>query len=367
MQNPTKPKMAVISATNHYNERAKEIINFHKNEYDVTYVTSDFDHIRKERYKCNVENSVQLHVIAYYKNISVERIMSHILFSVKTLFLLMKIKPEKVYAEIPNNTLALTMSLYKLFSKCELIFDVFDMWPESFPNKSQNVLFKIAMDGWRWTRNGFLKNADQVWIECDYYRELLALQGIDIPMQTHYLVKTAKPLKMNFQIETEKMNIVYVGSINNVTDVNLIVDLLAKIQQKQDVVLHLVGAGETLDDLTKRLREKNVEVICYGIVYEQNELQCIFDKCSFAINIIKEDLAIGITMKSVTYFMGGMPILNTVPGDTEKFVKQENVGVNIYRENLDDSIDCILALSVEDVCQMKHNAVALYEKKFYQA
>lgn len=359
--------MVVISATNHYKERAKEVIEAYKEEYDVTYITSDFAHIQKEKFVCDVENSIQLHVIPYYKNISVSRILSHCIFSIKAFFLLMKIKPAKVYAEIPNNTLAMSMSLYKLFSKCELTFDIFDMWPESFPNKSQNALFKIAMGGWRWTRNGFLKNADEVWIECDYYRELMGEQGIHVPMETHYLKNTSTPKKINANIDTDKIDICYVGSINNVTDLDLIVTLLGKIQEKKNVVLHLVGAGETLDLLAECLREKQVEVICYGIVYDQNQLQAIFDKCSFAINMIKEDLAIGVTMKSVTYFLGGVPILNTVPGDTERFVDTKQVGINIDREHLEETVNQIIDCSTDEILKMKHNATALYEEVFYSA
>lgn len=362
-----RKKMVVISATNHYKERAKGIIEKHKADYDVTYVTSDFAHIPKEKFVCDVENSIQLHVIPYYKNISVSRILSHCIFSLKAFFLMMKLKPEKVYAEIPNNTLAMSMSLYKFFSKCELTFDIFDMWPESFPNKSQNALFKIAMGGWRWTRNGFLKNADEVWIECDYYRELMNQQGIHVPMETHYLKNTSLPKDIHANIDSDRIDICYVGSINNVTDVDLMVSLLGKIQEQKKVVFHLVGAGESLDILAQRLRQNQVEVICYGIVYNQNELQAIFDKCSFGINMIKDDLAIGVTMKSVTYFLGGVPIINTVPGDTQKFVDDRLVGINVKRELIDETVKEIIDCPVDKIIEMKKNAVSLFVEVFYDA
>jgi hypothetical protein len=180
---------------------------------------------------------------------------------------MMKLKPEKVYAEIPNNTLAMVTSLYKKFSKCELIFDVFDMWPESFPNKPKNVVFRTAMSVWRWTRNAFLKNADEIWIECDYYRELLEGQGILLPMKTYYLRNTSVPKKMDINLKENQIDICYVGSINNITDLDCMVSLLGKLQKRKKVVVHLVGAGESLALLTQRFKEKGIEVICYGIVY----------------------------------------------------------------------------------------------------
>lgn len=357
--------MVVISATNHYKERAKEIIEMNQNDYDVIYVTSDFAHIQKEKFICDVENSIQLHVTPYYRNISIKRMWSHCIFSFKAFFLMMKLKPKKVYAEIPNNTLAMAMSFYKKFSKCELIFDVFDMWPESFPNKPENVAFRMAMRVWRWTRNGFLKNADEIWIECDYYRELLENQGIVLPMKTYYLRNTSIPKKMDINISENQIDICYVGSINNITDLDCMVSLLGKLQERKKVVVHLVGVGESLELLTQRFKEKGIKVICYGIVYDQNKLQTIFDKCSWGINMIKDDLAIGITMKSVTYFLGGVPILNTVPGDTERFVENRNVGININRTSLEETVDKIMCLTQNDIVEMKQNAVRLYQDVFY--
>ena len=361
----SKQKMVVISATNHYKERAKGIIEAHQADYDVTYVTSDFAHIQKEKFVCDVKNSIQLHVLPYFKNISISRVLSHCIFSLKAFFLMMKLKPEKIYAEIPNNTLAMSMSFYKKISKCELIFDIFDMWPESFPNKPQNALFQMGMAGWRWTRNGFLKNADVVWIECDYYRELMEKQGIHVPMETHYLKNTSIPKKIDASISENQIDICYVGSINNITDLDLMVALLGKLQQRKKVVFHLVGAGESLEILAQRLKEEQVEVICYGIVYDQDELQAIFDKCSFGINMIKDDLAIGVTMKSVTYFLGGVPILNSVQGDTDRFVENRKVGINVNRNGIEETVDKITGLTKEEILEMKQNAVRLYQEVFY--
>lgn len=361
----SRKKMVVISATNHYKERAKEIIEANQADYDIIYVTSDFAHIEKEKFVCDVKNAIQLHVLPYYKNISIRRMLSHCIFSFKVFFLMRKIKPEKVYAEIPNNTLAMTLSWYKKLSKCELIFDIFDMWPESFPNKPQNAFFKVAMKVWRWARNGFLKNADELWIECNYYREVLKEQGIDIPMETRYLRNSAIPKEINANIREDQLDICYVGSINNITDIDLMITLLREIQKRKKVVFHLVGAGESLDLLANKLREHEVEVICYGIVYDQNELQKIFDQCSWGINMIKDDLAIGVTMKSVTYFLGGVPILNTVPGDTQGFIDDRNVGIHVNRASIEETVDKIMQLTQKDIVEMKQNAVRLYRDVFY--
>ena len=44
------------------------------------------------------------------------------------------------------------------------------MWPESMPVKTKNMIVNWGFDIWRNFRNKNLKFADQIWIECDYYR-----------------------------------------------------------------------------------------------------------------------------------------------------------------------------------------------------
>lgn len=357
--------MLVVSATNHYRERAKYVINDYKNVYKIIYITSDFAHVAKQRFVCEVENSVQIHVPAYHKNLSINRILSHIIFSYKVFWLMIKLNPSKVYLEIPNNTLVISGVIYKKIFKCDLVLDIFDMWPESFPNKSNNALFKIGMNGWRWTRNSGLIYADEIWIECDYYRELLKAQGVTHDMKTYYLKSQAVPAMIVPNIDESKIELCYVGSVNNIVDLDLIVKLLDCIAKRKQVILHLVGTGETVELLAKRLEEKKVQVICYGIVYEQELLQKIFDKCSFGINLIKEDLAIGITMKSITYLSGGVPLINTVQGDTREFIENNGIGINVERDNPDATVERILSLDIDDIISMKNRAIEVYKKYFY--
>ena len=152
-------RVVVISGTNHYEERAKSVIEEYQKEHEVIYLTSDFDHVTKKWYKIDLPFAKQLHVLSYKKNISVSRILSHIIFSVKTFFCLCNLKPDIVYVEIPHNTLATATKWYKRFHKCELIMDIFDMWPESLPMKSNNAVFQLACRVWRSFRNNNLKYA----------------------------------------------------------------------------------------------------------------------------------------------------------------------------------------------------------------
>ena len=362
-----KPKTAYfISSTNHYNVRTGKFVNdYVKKGYDVIYVTSDFDHMTKKRYCFNeYKNSKQLHVISYKKNLSISRILSHLMFSYKTFYMLLACKPEVVYVEVPNNSLVKSSAKYKKINNAEIIVDVFDMWPESMPVKTKNMIVNWGFDIWRNFRNKNLKFADQIWIECDYYRELLSAQKINLPMETKYLKLKNAETSIEMKVSEEEIDLCYLGSINNIIDISLIEKIVSEFAKNKRTRIHIIGDGERKDEFLDILKKNSIEIIDHGKVYEIDKLQEIFDQCWFGINVLREDLAIGITMKSISYFRGGLPIINTVQGDTSRFVEECNIGINVDRHDVKSCVLRILNITKDDLACMKNNTRNLFEQKF---
>ena len=362
-----KPKTAYfISSTNHYNVRTGKFVNdYVKKGYDVIYVTSDFDHMTKKRYCFNeYKNSKQLHVISYKKNLSISRILSHLMFSYKTFYMLLACKPELVYVEVPNNSLVKSSAKYKKINNAEIIVDVFDMWPESMPVKTKNMIVNWGFDIWRNFRNKNLKFADQIWIECDYYRELLSAQKINLPMETKYLKLKNAETRIEMKVSEEEIDLCYLGSINNIIDISLIEKIVSEFAKNKRTRIHIIGDGERKDEFLDILKKNSIEIIDHGKVYEIDKLQEIFDQCWFGINVLREDLAIGITMKSISYFRGGLPIINTVQGDTSRFVEECNIGINVDRHDVKSCVLRILNITKDDLACMKNNTRNLFEQKF---
>ena len=364
-EHPEKVDVVVLSGTNHYEERNKQVIEeYEKQNKKVLYLTSDFHHANKSQYVFDVEGCKQVHVMPYDKNISISRLLSHGQFSFKAYFYLKQHRPDIVYTEIPNNSLAMATVWYKRKYNCELIFDIFDMWPEALPVKTGNPVIKFALSIWGAFRNRNLKYADKIYTECDYYQEILAKEGYTMPMETKYLSQEDADLEIKTVWRDDQIHICYVGSINNIIDVPLMVDFLDKLNQKRKVYFHLIGQGESKERIKQELERKQVKVIDYGSIYDKHELQGIFNQCSFAINFLVPDVAIGITMKSVTYFRGGMPILNTVDGDTRRIVEEEKIGINVNENRLSETVEVILNLKQEDLSKMKSNTRKVFWRYF---
>lgn len=362
-----KPKTAYfISSTNHYNVRTGKFVNdYIKKGYDVIYVTSDFDHMTKKRYYFNeYKNSKQLHVISYKKNLSISRILSHLMFSYKTFYMLLACKPELVYVEVPNNSLVKSSAKYKKINNAEIIVDVFDMWPESMPVKTKNMIVNRGFNIWRNFRNKNLKFADQIWIECDYYRELLSAQKINLPMETKYLTLENAETSIETKVSEDGIDLCYLGSINNIIDISLIEKIVSELAKNKRTRIHIIGDGERKDEFLEILKQNSIEIIDHGKVYEIDKLQEIFNQCWFGVNVLREGLAIGITMKSISYFRGGLPIINTVQGDTSRFVEECNIGINVDRHDVKSCVSRILNITKDDLACMKNNTRNLFEQKF---
>jgi len=364
-EHPQKADVVVLSGTNHYEERNKQVIReYKKQNKKVMYLTSDFHHINKEQYVFDLEDCRQVHVLPYYKNISVHRLLSHLEFSLKAFFYLKQHKPDIVYTEIPNNSLAMTTAWYKKKYGCELIFDIFDMWPEALPVKIGNPVIKAALSIWGAFRNRNLKYADKIYTECNYYQEILAKEGIHLPMETRYLTQEDTDVSIETVWSASQIDICYVGSINNIIDMPFMIQFLDKLNQKRKLNFHLVGKGESKDRIKLELESRGIRVLDYGSIYDKKKLQELFNQCAFGINFLVPDIAIGITMKSVTYLRGGLPLLNTVDGDTRTMVDMSAIGINISRSSYEEDIEKILSLSEADIKRFKENARKVFLENF---
>lgn len=104
--------------------------------------------------------------------------------------------------------------------------------------KTKNIIVNRGFNIWRNFRNKNLKFADQIWIECDYYRELLSAQNINLPMETKYLTLENAETSIETKVSEDEIDLCYLGSINNIIDISLIEKLfqsLRKIKEQESI------------------------------------------------------------------------------------------------------------------------------------
>ena len=356
-------KAVLIGCFDHYAHRFFALDDYLKSRgFETTYITSDFDHMFKKSYQCKVSGAVQLHARPYYKNLSLDRILSHRNFARDAFRYLESLpqEPAVVAVQLPPNFLAHYAAAYKRkHPNVKLIFDVFDLWPETFPSGSMKKLLAPAFAVWAWIRDHALGAAEFVTTECEMFRNRLKLANAS--SATVYLCAKGLTIdRVEPQLCDDKLEICYLGSINNIISIPDICGLIRRLSAKKPVVLHIIGKGEREQEFIDEARNAGAEVIFYGPVYDDETKMQIMSKCRFGLNVMKSSVCIGLTMKSLDYFRFGLPIINNIPADTQQMVLDHCVGVQLD----DDCAEKILSLDTGACLQMRRNVTALFDSTF---
>lgn len=129
-------------------------------------------------------------------------------------------------------------------------------------------------------------------------------------------------------MDDNQLNLCYLGSINNIIDINLIIKLMTELNKIKKTVLHIVGDGEKRDKFLVQLSSADIPVIYYGSIYNEHKKMEILSKCDYGLNIMKSTVCVGITMKSVDYMHAGIPMINNIKGDTWDLIESNPLGIN---------------------------------------
>lgn len=352
-------KAVIVSSSYSYLERVELLKEYYENKgYDTTVLLTDFIHTSKSYAKWNRKGYIFLKTQSYKKNISVARLYSHYRFAKDVAVQLENMEVDLLHILLPANSLTKVGKQYKeKHPNIELYFDIIDLWPETMPISRFKKSYPFEY--WRKLRDDYLGNADGIYCECNLFTEVMNRTD-DNRFKTLYWMKTDEPVKSNPMLSKDELHLCYLGSINNVIDIDYIAKMCEELRKYQKVVLHIVGDGEKKEELLQKTKATQTEVIYHGLIYEPEKKQVIFDKCHFGLNIMKSSVCVGLTMKSLDYFQAGLPIINNIHGDTEDMIDTYKIGFNGYHALLKE----IASLQKEDYLAMRDNVKKLYYEKF---
>ena len=293
-------------------------------KYDVSVISTDFSHIKKQKRANIPEGYKVIETKPYTKNLSLGRMISHYKFAKDAFDLIEKENPDLIWLMAPANSLILQANKYKnKHPNVKLIIDIIDMWPESLPIKLNRNIPPLSM--WRSIRSKYISCADMLVSECDFYQDILSKE-YDGKIQTIRWCRDSKVKDNELKISDDKLSLVYIGSINNIISTEILSNAISNIDMP--VVLHVIGEGENRYNFINVL-SRNCEVIYHGAIRDEKQKKKIFDMCHAGINIYRDNLYIGLTVKCIDYFEHGLPIINNIKGDTYSMVEKYGVGINV--------------------------------------
>jgi len=332
-------RVVIITGSDVYEHQRVDLLweYFNSIGVETEVYSTDFDHRNKE-----IRNNLksEYHYIKsrpYKKNISVQRIISHITFSNDVYKAIKNKQVDLLWVLVPPNSLVKSFVRYKRNNpNIKIVFDVIDMWPESMPIRKYKKLPLIST--WANIRNKWIDNSDFIITECDLYQSILKQYVKKEKMRTVYLARDILPYRSNPTLPNDKIALCYLGSINNIIDIETITCIISELKRVKPVELHIIGDGENKETLINKAKCAGAIVIYHGCVYDTDEKQRIYDSCHYGLNIMKPEVFVGLTMKSMDYFEAGLPIINNIVGDTWDFVDKYNIGINYTEETLASSL-----------------------------
>lgn len=352
-------KAIIVNCFDTYENRVLLIQEyFQSNGYEVVVVASNYRHFKKKFREDVPAGFVFVPARRYKKNLSIGRLISHLCFAKDALKEVEELCPDLLWVLAPPNSLVKEAALYKSTHKeTRLIIDIIDMWPETMPISRFKKL--LPFSAWQKLRDKYINVADQVVTECGLYQSTISKVCSNDKITTLYLAKLESCIRSEPNPPNDRFALCYLGSINNIIDISCISDIIRGLPDRDNKpILHIVGDGEQRELLIDSARETGAEVIYHGNIYETQEKQQVFDNCHFGLNIMKSNVFVGLTMKSMDYFESGLPIINNIRGDTWTLVDTYHIGIN-YENASSFSLE-----NIDKIYEDRENVRKLFKEMF---
>lgn len=228
---PNKKTAILISCFDWYVNRLKYIDKYLQDRgYSTLVLISDFNHsIKKNDTHLNyVKNLRYIHVPQYEKNVSIRRLWSHWCFTGNIRYFIENKKPDFVYCLVPPNSLVKGLVILKKKQGFRLVFDVIDLWPESFPKNCTN---SYPFSVWRNYRDLYIDKADCIVLECEYYMRILSKYVDSDKVNVLRLIKKTLPIVNKVALNKDSINLCYLGSINSLIDIEKICSIVRVLKK----------------------------------------------------------------------------------------------------------------------------------------
>lgn len=313
----------------------------------VDLVTSDFDHLSKSRRtvrQCAPFARVNcLKVTAYKTNVSVARLLSHLLFALKAAgyFLRKRDAYDVVYVTTPLNLLAYLV-LVVAGPRRRKIIDVVDIWPDSLPfsERTKRVLAPLFAV-WKGFFKRSVKRADVVMTVSDsFLREAKEFANNRTRLRRFYIGQT----KLGGNSARQPVfTIAYVGNLGHLYDFDALVDVLSEKSLRKSIQLFLIGKGDREEWLLAELERREIPYKHWGIVFDHGRLAEILRSCHIGFNGYIRTTA-SFSYKATTYLAAGLPLLNSMAGDLQQLVTEKRLGENYKGGDRQQLRDALLRL-----------------------
>jgi glycosyltransferase involved in cell wall biosynthesis len=285
----------------------------------------------------------------YVKNIGLGRVLFESTFSWNTFGCAAKVgPPDCIVATDPSQIVGhMALQLSRRF-RVPLILDVFDLWPE---------LFVLALPRWlrpfapklfsplRWLRRYNLGHADALTSLCNTYLDVAikeAAKYCNPPAMTIYngidvaAFRPVKPLSRESMIMASRLDkknndicVIYTGSLGNNYDIATLLRAGLTLEQRNSQIkIWIVGEGPLRPYITEFIETHRLRNVVYlGKHLGTDELIAIYQLSDIALCPYAPESNVAMPNKAYDYMAAGLPIVSSLRGELESFLRKHGVGI----------------------------------------
>ncbi len=349
-------------------------------ENNVEIITSDFNHIKKEKFnKVGELAGVKIttcHEPGYPKNVCLKRFNSHKKLSknIKE-YLEKRRKPDIIYCAIPSLAVGKIVAQYAEKNGVRFVIDIQDLWPEAFkmvfkiPLLSNAIFYPMKRQA-----NYIYKCADNIIAVSETYcnRALKVnkkvKKGLSVFLGTdlNYFDECAKKNKVEF--DDDLVRIAYIGTLGHSYNIPIVIDAIRYLNDKgiNNIRLIVMGDGPLKEKFESYARKKQIDAEFLGRL-EYAKMVGTLCSCDIAVNPISRGAAQSIINKVGDYAAAGIPVVNTQENNEYRnLVEEYKIGFNCENNNSNDLAEKINILWNDEKSRKEfgNNNRKLAEKKF---
>ena len=298
--------------------------------HDVVYWTSDFSHAHKRQRKCSNGKMgpwegegfrlVLVPTPGYRRNICLKRIWSHRVFAKRwrTLAELEAKKPDVVIASLPPLASGAQALEFCRKHGAKFVADIQDAWPETF----YRVLPKFLFAPLRRVAREIYRGADAVSGVAQRYLDLASSYGSTAPRR---LVPLGIDQSANRPIDQSTnrtiLRLLYAGNMGASYDLATVV---TGVKEMEGVTLDLAGTGPK-EPMLRALAEGCDRIRFHGYLDEKG-LRDFLAQGDVALVPMFDASCVGVPGKMGDYTAAGLPVLNSLAGETESLLAEYGAG-----------------------------------------
>lgn len=283
------------------------------------------------------------------------RLASFVSFMIGALFSGMNVKHiDAVFGTSPPLFQGITACIISRLKSKPFIFEIRDLWPD-FMIEIGAIKSPLLIYPARWMEKFLYHMASLIIINSPGFKPLLLKKGVReekirvIPNSVD--TSMFHPGNRGDVVKEEhdlygKYVILYAGAIGRSNNIGTLIDAAAKLKNVEDLFFVLVGGGNELESMKRRVKDYNLNNVRFIPPTPKSYMPEIIAASDVCVAILKDVPLFKTTYpnKVFDYMAGGRPVLLAIDGVIREVVEDANAGIFAFPGSADEIARRIMQL-----------------------